>query len=597
MDISRSSSGKVSWFLIVSILMVFVGGLLAYWVQTDGGKIAVRDTRFMGTDGIMMSGLLYIPQGVTSKKPAPGILAIHGYINSRETQDVFAIEFARRGYVVLALDQTGHGFSDAPAFSNGFGGPDGLRYLRSLDFVDPDNIGIEGHSMGGYATVCAAAKYPDYYKSTVILGSAPGLRGTPEGTPELPHNLRLIYSQYDEFAKFMYNVDMAKDIVNTDKLKKWFGTTDLVQVDKMYGSLEAGTAKQLLMPSNIHTRDHFRNLPIAQAIEWFQMTLKGGEPIPPNDQIWIWKQIGNLIALIGMVLFLFAYGSWLLRTRFFTPIREMEPVCKPFQGAWWWIGALLLVIIPILTFFRFQHLYGVDLVAKVSALFPQAMTTGVMVWAVLNAVISLILFLIWHYADNRKAGATALNYGFTWQSGLEWSKVGRSFLFAGTITIAAYLLLCFSGWLFNMDFRFFVFAVKQMSPLRFQIFLSYFIPFFFYCLILGMVLNGQLRRCERNGKPVGMGQSMIINMALMVIGYIGLLVVQYIPLLSGGTLAIPSEPLLTILGYQFIPLLAIVGLLTTYFYHKTGHIYAGAFLSAMIITWIVVAGQATHFKF
>ncbi|WP_201721683.1 hypothetical protein [Caulobacter sp. B11] len=29
------------------------------------------------------------------------MLAVHGYINSRETQSPFAIEFARRGYVVL----------------------------------------------------------------------------------------------------------------------------------------------------------------------------------------------------------------------------------------------------------------------------------------------------------------------------------------------------------------------------------------------------------------------------------------------------------------------------------------------------------------
>jgi len=32
------------------------------------------------------------PKGVTAKNPAPGIVAIHGYINSRETQDGFAIE-------------------------------------------------------------------------------------------------------------------------------------------------------------------------------------------------------------------------------------------------------------------------------------------------------------------------------------------------------------------------------------------------------------------------------------------------------------------------------------------------------------------------
>lgn len=42
---------------------------------------------------------------------------------------------------------------------------------------------------------------------------------------------------------------------------------------------------------------------------------------------------------------------------------------------------------------------------------------------------------------------------------------------------------------------------------------------------------------------------------------------------------------------------AIVGWVTTYFYRKTGHIYVGAFISAMLVTWIVVASQAIHFKF
>jgi fermentation-respiration switch protein FrsA (DUF1100 family) len=67
------------------------------------------DVRFIGTGGSPMSALLYVPPGATAAAPAPGILAVHGYINSRETQSGFAIEFARRGYVVLALDQTGHG--------------------------------------------------------------------------------------------------------------------------------------------------------------------------------------------------------------------------------------------------------------------------------------------------------------------------------------------------------------------------------------------------------------------------------------------------------------------------------------------------------
>ncbi|MHB8626929.1 MAG: alpha/beta hydrolase family protein [Aggregatilineales bacterium] len=148
----------------VALLLVFGGGFLAFETQTAGGTIKIRDIRFVGTNGTIMSALLYIPKGVTAKTPAPGIVAIHGYINSRETQDGFAIEFARRGYVVLALDQTGHGYSDPPAFANGFGGPDGLKYLRSLDIVDPNNIGLEGHSMGG----CISCRRRDLSRSIPV---------------------------------------------------------------------------------------------------------------------------------------------------------------------------------------------------------------------------------------------------------------------------------------------------------------------------------------------------------------------------------------------------------------------------------------------
>src|SRR6202008_5053577 len=114
---------------ITGALLILAGGALAHLTQTYGG-IKINDVRFAGAKGTTMSALLYIPKNATAQTPAPGILAVHGYINSRETQDGFAIEFAPRGYVVLAPDQTGHGYSEPPAFANGFGGPDGLAYLR-----------------------------------------------------------------------------------------------------------------------------------------------------------------------------------------------------------------------------------------------------------------------------------------------------------------------------------------------------------------------------------------------------------------------------------------------------------------------------------
>src|SRR5882724_13167608 len=178
----RRATMHRKWSLaIVGAALILAGGVLAYLTQTSGG-IQIRDVRFTGAKGNIMSALLYIPPNATAKTPAPGVLAVHGYINSRETQDGFAIEFARRGYVVLALDQTGHGYSDPPAFANGFGGPDGLAYLRGLDFVDKNNIGLEGHSMGGWTVLAAATAMPDDYKSMVLEGSSTGKPFAEEGT-------------------------------------------------------------------------------------------------------------------------------------------------------------------------------------------------------------------------------------------------------------------------------------------------------------------------------------------------------------------------------------------------------------------------------
>lgn len=577
--------------LIVALALILIGSLTAWLVQTNGGKVIIKNVRFVGSNGIVQNATLYIPRGVSKDNPAPGIVAIHGYINSNETQDGFAIEFARRGYVVLAVDQTGHGYSDPPAFANGFGGPPALAFIRTLDIVDPNNIGLEGHSMGGWASLIAAAVFPDGYKSIVLEGSSTGTYGAPDGTPTFPRNLALVFSKYDEFSKLMWGASIPADIVHTDKLKTLFGTTETVVPGKLYGSIADGTARILYQPPVIHPGDHLSTQAIGYAIDWFQKTLEGGNNLPPSNQIWYWKEIGNLIALVGMVLLLFAVGGLLLETRFFSELVEQPVPAKSVTGIGWWVAALIFIILPPLTLFPFKQLF-VTWKWKATALFPQNITTQIIIWTTLLGLISLALFLLWHFVFNRKSGAGGDHYGLTWNNKVIWRKVGKSFLLAFLTALAGYVSLLLVASLFKTDYRFWVFAVKPMSPLHFRIALSYIIPFIFFFLIVGIVLHGQLRKDQ-----LTLGQEMAVNWVLLVIGYVGLLLYQYIPLLSGKTLANPAEPLWTIIAFQLLPLMTITALLKTYFYRKTGHVYVGAFLVSMLITWIVVASQAIHFAF
>jgi pimeloyl-ACP methyl ester carboxylesterase len=586
--------------LVLALLLILVGGFVAYRTQTDGGKIAIRDVRFVGSNGIMMSGLLYIPKGVDAKNKAPGILAVHGYINSRETQDGFAIEFARRGYVVLAIDQTGHGYSDPPAFVNGFGGIDGLKYLRSLDMVDVDNIGMEGHSMGGWAIGIAAAMMKDGYKSCVFASSSTGNYGCPDGTPTYPRNMGLIYSKYDEFSGFMWESPVPRNIVKSNKLKKVFDTQEDVVVGKLYGSIEEGTARKLYQPSMIHPRVHLSKEGIGDAVEWFQTTLKGGKNLPPSNQTWYWKEFFNLVALVGMVILLVALGGYLLKTNYFRGLQEEPAPQKSVSGGGWWIGALIMILLPLPIYvWAWAYHWNSKGIARPSFIWSEQITTVIMFWALGVAIVSLILFLVWYFLTKKKSGATLVNFGLTWKDeGLKWGKIGRSFLLAFIIIFVAHLTLAISAWLFQTDYRFWVFAVKPLDALHFGITLGYIIPFLFYFIILGIVLHGQMRP----GKPdaaMGIGKETIINILLLILGYFIFLAYHYIPLFAGGTLGFTMRymSLAGIVMFQYIPIFAIVGWVTTYFYRKTGHIYVGAFVSAMLITWIVVASQAIHFKF
>ena len=574
------------WLFTLGWILIALGGALASWIQTAGGRVEVRDVRFVGASGTPMSALLYVPPGVSAKRPAPGILAIHGYINSRETQSGFAIEFARRGYVVLALDQTGHGYSAAPAFANGFGGPDGLRYLRSLDIVDKNNVGLEGHSMGGWASLAAAAALPDDYKAMVLEGSSTGSGFAPEGSPAYPRNLGLVYSQYDEFSVLMWGVAKAATVTSSPKLEKVFGVRGPIDPEQVYGSISDGTARRLYAPAVTHPGDHISRVAIGDAIDWFQRTLRGGNGLLPGNQIWPWKEFGTLVAFVGFVLLLLGTGGLLLRTSAFASLRAPPAEPRGVTGGGWWLSALIFLALPILTYFPFFRL-GARLVP--SALWPQSITNQIMVWALLNGLIGLALFLVWRFTAGARQGGGAPAYGLAQANGRGsvWGAVWKSALFAVTVVAVGYLSLLLSDYFFKTDYRFWVLGLKLMNPPQLRMFLSYLLPFTLYFLAAALVLHGQLRR--------GRSTSMWLNVALMAGGFLVFLAVQYGSLFARDQLFTPGEPLNVIVAIQFLPLLAIVGVIFSYFFRRTGLIYAGAFISALFVTWFIVAGQATQF--
>ncbi len=561
----------------VGLILILLGSFTAHEIQTVGASVRVDDVMFAGADGKRLSALLYTPDGVTANNKAPGVLAVHGYINSRETQSGFAIEFARRGYVVLAIDQTGHGQSSPPAFGNGFGGPDGLKYLRSLDTVDKDNIGLEGHSMGGWAVLAAAASQPNGYRSMVLEGSAPGSFGAPAGTPTFPRNLAVVFSAFDEFSELMWNVPTGANVVNSAKLRALFESPRPIVPETLYGHFRYGDARMLYTPNVTHPGDHLSTAAIGAALDWFAATLQGGTPQSTHHQIWYWKELTTLVALVGMIIVIVALGLTMLQWR---PLRGLS-VAQPgaLIPARPGINAAMTAVVPVLTYFPAFN--AAQLFWPVTEHAPQQLTNGLMLWAVVNTAIAVAAIGVLG-----RGSATLASVG-VWPAGFRMSRLLGAALLACVLVGTAYLSLLGVDSAFHVDYRFWVIAFKKLAPWHVQAYFMYLIPMILLFVVLGASLNQFV-------VGVGFTRACIRCVLILTNGFVALLAIQYVPLLLGLPLPL-GEPLLTIVAIQFVALLAIAGIITAAFQRATGSVYLAAFTNALLITWSVVAGQATQY--
>jgi pimeloyl-ACP methyl ester carboxylesterase len=559
---------KRGWLFLLGLMLVFGGGYLAHRTQTAGG-VSIKEVSVPGADGVTLKALLYIPRNATAATPAPGILAVHGYINSRDTQDGFAIEFARRGYVVLALDQTGHGASGGAAFSQGFGGPAGLAYLGSLPMVDTANIGLEGHSMGGWTVLAAAAMTPDAYKAMVLEGSSTGAPFAADGAPAWPRNLALVYSRYDEFSKLMWGVPKAAAVGSSPKLQAVFGTTDTVQAGRLYGDIAAGTARILYQPATTHPGDHISPGAIGRATDWFARTLKGGTPRPASDQIWMWKELGTALALGGFVTLMLGAFELLLTLPAFASLRHEGQAGAPRRDGRWRLNAVLTALIPAATYIPL-FLLGMRLVPN--PLLRQGITNQLLVWALANAAITLLLGLVLKTGkprfDNRWLGSIAI---------------------AALSVGAGYLALLASEALFLTDFRLWVLAVRPMTADQWKSFAVYVLPFTAFFLVSLRAFLGSV--------PVK-GDSWLASYGwakwAMGGGFALFLLIAYGGLFLAGALPPGFDPLASIIAIQFWPLLATVGVVAMFTWRRTNSYVPGAVLCGLAVTWYIVAGTATH---
>lgn len=134
-------------------------------------------------DGAKLEAKIIKPPDFDASKKYPVLINVYGGPQAQEVRDVWEAPLwselmAEKGYIIFSVDNRGsynrgHAF-ETPIFHH-FGKIEledqlgGVKYLKSLPYVDASRIGIWGWSYGGYMTLYALANAPDIFKAGVAV--------------------------------------------------------------------------------------------------------------------------------------------------------------------------------------------------------------------------------------------------------------------------------------------------------------------------------------------------------------------------------------------------------------------------------------------
>ncbi len=616
---SMPKSNKAKILAIVSLILVFVFMTLASCFNSSWGKVTIKDIYYPDANGLTMHGQLYIPDGVSAANPAPAILSTHGGSDYIQMVNNFALEMSRRGYVVLAVDQYGSGSTDYSSGNVAAGAGSGVSYqdggvtlalenLLSYDFVDTDNIGLMGHSVGGTFIANAAIANADKIKAIFPYASGSFFDMMKDADPSMfTFNVGYTLGKYDEFLIFASGKEPV-ELFADEKLMEFFGTDQPIVAGKTYGSFADGTARVIYAPETTHTENLISRDAIGSVIAFFEQAIPSGTSLAAEDQVWPLKEVFSVLAIVSLLAFAIGIALVLLNTEIFKPLTETtdKPQPKPINKWHKIIGVLLAIAVPMLTYHKISlRLSSIS----PSNLFPMNWANYITWFSLVNAGILLVIFLVWFFVYGKKHVKGVEAYGLSVgnkETGGAWKKILRSLVFGIAVIFSVYFVvnLCFN--IFKIDFRFWQFGIMPITLKRFSHILPYLLSFivvFGVLNVIGYTLVGY--STENKGKWAVLGQYALNwlvgvgGFALLFAIYIIVLKVTnyppffyaYPPFVNGH----PNSLVFSMKLITMVPSFTFASILNTAINRKTQNVYAGWFAAAIFIAMLVVTTNAFAF--
>ncbi|MGI8437325.1 MAG: prolyl oligopeptidase family serine peptidase [Chthoniobacterales bacterium] len=191
-----------------------------------------RVVRYKSFDGMEIPAILYQPHDATAEKKMPAIVVVHGGPGgqARLPYNALVQYLTNHGYVVLDVNNrgsSGYGKTFFKADDRKHGREplwdcvEAKKFLGSLGYVEPKEIGIMGGSYGGYMVLAALAFKPEEFAVGVdIFGVANWVRTLQSIPPYWESQRKALYSEIGNPETDLEMLKATSPLFHADKITK-----------------------------------------------------------------------------------------------------------------------------------------------------------------------------------------------------------------------------------------------------------------------------------------------------------------------------------------------------------------------------------------
>ncbi|MFW9988005.1 MAG: alpha/beta hydrolase family protein [Candidatus Odinarchaeota archaeon] len=606
---------KTKMYLIVCTAFILFCGLMAASIQTNFNTIDVDEVKIQRDDGSLLLGKLFRPKDVDAVNTAPGILGLHGYNNDKNIQRGTALELAKAGFVVLIIDELGHGDSDGPGYFDVACALDAYDWLEAQPFVNGSSVygetmmGIYGHSMGYIVGWQVALNRPTH-DACAFESFAPQ-------SNLLLHNVLHTWAEYEEWYDVdlnLFSLDYYTPNMSVKEVKEMgliitgmnAGLIGPGEVDTTYGDFSLGTAFRTHYAQGVThpglTMDPTCNKEI---VAWFLQALTGETEADAmstaaiSGQTYIGVEVFQCLALLTTFASLIFLTKWLLMTNFFKEVVQPMPERTTFisEKKWaWWAAATVNNVIAAFAYIfcvNANEAWNIDTEAPLL----MGMMNNLLGFYLYCSLIGLIFVAVWYFVTWYQDRGSIAPYDLGITYGKENKKEALR-IFLKTCLIAVilftwmYLLVSIFQTFFLIEFGVFWTFMKMFTLERlfmFFLYLPMILPFFL--IIGGVFAFAELRQKETSS---GIKTQLVWWAKLsytMVFGLFIVFIIQYAGLWLGQNptfKGLETSPVMPLQLWAIVPLTMLILFFMVFWYRKTGKIYLGTIMASLITTWFLV---------